>query len=547
MELLDSMNIEEKIGQMVMVGLDGPELTSSDQEFIDKYKIGNVVFLGRNIIDPKQAQSLTYGLQETASRRRHPIGFLLSIDQEGGVVARLTRGGTVFPGNMALGATRSEEYARRAAKVTADEMLALGFNMNLAPVLDVNSNPNNPGIGVRSFGEDVDMVTRLGVATIEAYQASGVVATAKHFPGKGDVTVDSHLDLPTVPHNRERLERVEFAPFAASIRAGVGAVMTAHVFFPAVEAEPDLPATLSRKVLTGLLREELGFGGVLLTDDLFMGAIAKRFSIDEAAVRALEAGADIALLCHNQAEQAVAIEGIWDAVRSGRISEERVDESVRRILGLKERFGLLAPERYLVRRSLKPVGSPENRRVALEIARDSVTLVANRQALIPMTPEDYPGLVVMSPDIRGLTQVEDGQLAESPLVAEIKRFVPGVRDFGFSQSPDEREIAEAVSFASAKDAVIIGTYNAHLYREQGRLVRALLEALDPNIPVVVVALRNPYDIQQFPSAETYIAAYGFRECTMRAVAELIFGAIAPKGRLPVSIPGICACGAGLTQ
>ena len=161
MELLDSMNIEEKIGQMVMVGLDGPELTSSDQEFIDKYKIGNVVFLGRNIIDPKQAQSLTYGLQETASRRRHPIGFLLSIDQEGGVVARLTRGGTVFPGNMALGATRSEEYARRAAKVTADEMLALGFNMNLAPVLDVNSNPNNPGIGVRSFGEDADMVNRL--------------------------------------------------------------------------------------------------------------------------------------------------------------------------------------------------------------------------------------------------------------------------------------------------------------------------------------------------------------------------------------------------
>lgn len=343
MGLLDSMSLEEKIGQMVMVGFEGPELTPSDEEFIGRYEIGNVIFLGRNIVDLAQAESLTHRLQEIASRRRHRVGFLLSIDQEGGVVARLTKGTTVLPGNMALGAIGSEEWASKASEVTADEMMALGFNMNLAPVLDINNNPDNPGIGVRSFGEDVSLVTRLGVASIEACQSLGVVATAKHFPGKGDVTVDSHLDLPTVAHSRERLENFEFAPFDAAIRAGVGAVMTAHVFFPAVEPEPDLPATLSRNVLTGLLREELGFEGVLITDDLFMGAIVKRYSIGEAAVRALVAGADIALLCHGRAEQAAAIEAILDAARVGKISRERVDESVGRILRLKDRFGLLDP------------------------------------------------------------------------------------------------------------------------------------------------------------------------------------------------------------
>ncbi|MEA4883157.1 MAG: glycoside hydrolase family 3 protein [Clostridia bacterium] len=538
------MSLEEKIGQMVMVGFDGPDLTSSDEEFVRRYQVGNVIFLGRNVVDPVQAQSLTYRFQSIASERQHPMGCLLSIDQEGGVVARLTNGETVFPGNMALGATRSEEFVRKAAEVTANEMKALGFNMNLAPVLDINNNPNNPGIGVRSFGEDTCLVTRLGVAAIEAYQGSGVVATAKHFPGKGDVTVDSHLDLPTVPHPRERLESTELAPFAAAIRAGVGAVMTAHVFFPAVEPEPDLPATLSYNVVTRLLREELGFAGVSLTDDLFMGAIAKRFTVGEAAIRAFEAGADIALMCHVQAEQAKAIEAICDAVRAGRISEERVDQSVGRILLLKERYGLLDPDAYLAHRSLEFVGCQENRRLALDIARESVTLLANGQGLIPMKPEDYPNLSVISPDIRGLTQVENDQLLEPPLAIAIRRFAPQARGFTFPQSHGAGQIADAVNLARSSDAVVVGTYNAHLHEEQGVLVRALL---DTGVPVVVVAMRNPYDIQQFPTAKAYIAAYGFRECTMQAVAEVIFGVTKPRGRLPVAIPGIHDYGNGLTS
>jgi beta-N-acetylhexosaminidase len=534
---------EEKIGQMLMVGIAGPELTPADQEFISKYKIGNVVLLGRNIVDPAQAQSLNHRFQEIASKRRIPAGFLVSVDQEGGVVARLTRGETVLPGNMALGATGSEELAEEAAKITASEMLALGFNMNLAPVLDINNNPRNPAIGVRSFGEDPSLVARLGAAMIRVYQDLGVVATAKHFPGKGDVTVDSHLDLPTVAHARERLESVELVPFAAAVKAGVEAVMTAHVFFPAVEPEPDLPATLSRNVLMGLLRKELGFEGLILTDDLFMGAITKRFTLGEAAVRAIEAGADIVLLCHDQAQQAAAIEAVWDAARNGRLSEERLDESCRRIVGLKARYGLLDPDRYLSRRCLERVGGEENRRAALEIARRSVTVLRNERGLIPMAPRDRRNLSVISTDIRGLTQVEDGQLSESPLAAAVRRFVPGARAYAFSQSPDAEQTAQAVKLALSSDVVVMGTYNAHIFREQGSLVRAVL---DTGVPVVVVAMRNPYDVERFPAVKTYIAAYGFRECTMQAVAEIIFGVTRPQGKLPVTIPGIFPGGAGLT-
>lgn len=321
--------------------------------------------------------------------------------------------------------------------------------------------------------------------------------------------------------------------------------MTAHVFFPAVEPEPGIPATLSRSVLTGLLRDELSFEGVVLTDDLFMGAISKRFSPGEAAIRALEAGADMVLLCHYQVEQGKAIQAVRDAVRQGRLSMERVDEAVGRVVALKARYGLLDPERYLSLRGLERVGSQENRRAALQIARQSVTLLANGQGLIPLTPEKCGNILVMSPDIRGLTQVEDEQLSGSPLLGAISRFVPGARSFVFSLSPGAVEIEEAVKLAlsSDVDVVVVGSFNAHLYEQQGALVNALLGT---GVPLIVVAMRNPYDIEKFPAVKTYIVAYSFRECTMQAVAEVIFGVTKPGGKLPVSIPGMYACGSGLT-
>ena len=558
--LMESMSVEDKIGQMIMVGSDGQSLTPELEGHLNEIHAGNVIFLGRNYANPQQMWEFTNALQRMASRRPAPVGLFTAIDQEGGVVARLLNGVTVFPGNMALGATGRAGYARSAAKATAQEMLQLGLNMNLAPVLDVNNNPSNPAIGVRSYGESPELVGEMGAEAIAASQSTGVLATAKHFPGKGDVAVDSHIDLPHVPHSRERLDQVELAPFRAAIAAGVGAIMTAHVTFPAIEPEPLLPATMSQKVLQGLLREELGFRGIIITDDLFMGAISKSYGLAEAAIRSINAGADIVLMCHKPDEQAIAIEAIWEAARSGRIAMDRIESSVRRVLSVKALFGILTPPV----RARKPqgVGSQANRRLALEIARESVTVVLDRDGIIPFSLGGGTGagagdgrcadgaggavcgagrdsrsdveVLVISPDIKNLTMVEDTGSHGSPLAKAVRRFVLEASDITVSQSPSDNEIEDAATAASGRDLVIVGTHNGHLYPAQAALVRRVTQA---GSPVVVVGMRNPYDVRDFPEIGTYIAAYSFRECSMRAAAEIIFGFTVPSGQLPVTIHG----------
>lgn len=547
--LMESMSVEEKIGQMIMVGFDGQSLTPELESHLNEIHAGNVIFLGRNYANPQQMWEFTSALQRMASRRPAPVGLFTAIDQEGGVVARLLNGVTVFPGNMALGATAQTHYARRAAEVTAQEMLQLGLNMNLAPVLDVNNNPGNPAIGVRSYGESPELVAAMGAEAVAASQSAGVLATAKHFPGKGDVTRDSHIDLPHVAHSRERLNRVELAPFQAAIAAGVGAIMTAHVTFPAIEPEPLLPATMSQKVLQGLLREELGFRGIIITDDLFMGAISKSYGLAEAAIRSINAGADIVLMCHKPDEQAIAIKAVWEAARSGRISMDTIDSSVRRVLSVKALFGILTPP--VLTNMPKGVRSLANRKLALEIARESVTVVMDRDGIIPFSPggggadggackagrddRNEVDVLVISPDIKNLTMVEDTGSHGSPLAKAVRMFVPGASDITVSQSPSDQEIEAAATAASGRDLVIVGTHNGHLYPAQAALVKRVAQA---GSPVVVVGMRNPYDVSDFPEIGTYIAAYSFRECSMRAAAEVIFGFTVPSGRLPVTIPGV---------
>lgn len=531
--LLNSMTLEEKIGQMIMVGFEDQSLTSELESHLNRFHIGNVIYLGRNISNNVQLWAFNRDLQRMAARRRVPIGMLTSIDQEGGIVARLLRGVSVFPGNMALGATGSADYARRASEVMAREMLELGLNMNLAPVLDVNNNPDNPAIGVRSYGEDAGLVSALGTAAIEGSQSAGVMATAKHFPGKGDVTIDSHIDLPRVPHGRDRLNRVELVPFKAAIAAGVGAIMTAHVTFPAIEPEPLLPATMSRNVLTGLLRDELGFDGVIITDDLFMGAISKSYGLAEAAIRSIIAGADIALMCHNPHEQPAAIQAVVEAARSGRIPPERIESSVRRVLEAKARFGILEP--LISEAEPQGVGSPANRSLALEIARKAISVVQNEHGIVPFDLSRGRNVLVVSPDIKSLTMVEDTESHGSPLAKAVRAIVPDAQDISISQSPSDEEIDKAVASAAGRDLVIVGTHNGHLYSRQAMMVHRLAQA---GAPIVVVGMRNPYDVKDFADVGTYIAAYSFRDCSMQAAAEVIFGSVVPSGVIPVTVPGL---------
>lgn len=343
--------------------------------------MGGLILFDKNIADVTQLTTFTHDIQREAG----DIPLFLSIDQEGGVIKRIP-GGTNLPGQMALGATGDATLAEAAGQLTGEELKALGIQINFAPVLDINSNPDNPIIGIRSFSSDADLVTRLGLATIKGLQQSGVMAAVKHFPGHGDTTVDSHLGMPVLAHNRERLDAVELKPFRAAIKNGVEMIMTAHIAFPAIDNEHvtslkdgesvPIPATLSKKVLTGLLRGELGYEGLIVSDAFTMNAIAEHFGENQSVERAVSAGVDIILM---PKDSVTAHQTLVNAVNNGTIKDETIHASVKRILEMKAKYGLFEHSQTLTQKLTQLngiIGSKEHRAVEQNIAERAVTVPA---------------------------------------------------------------------------------------------------------------------------------------------------------------------------
>mgnify|MGYP003958829389 CR=1 FL=1 len=553
-ELVKRMTLEEKIGQMVLCGFTGTEPSADIERLIRDEAVGGVILFARNVQSTEQVARLNRSLQAAASiAGRLPLW--ISIDQEGGMVARITDGVALMPGAMAIAAGGSAEDAYEAASISGRELKALGINLNFAPVLDVNNNPANPVIGVRSFGEDPGRVAELGVATIHGLQEAGVVATAKHFPGHGDTHVDSHLALPTVAHALERLELVELRPFREAIAAGVDAIMSAHIVFPAYEPAK-LPVTLSHAALTGLLRGELGYQGVIMTDCMEMNAIAEHFGTVEAAVMAVEAGADLVLISHSHERQLGALEALRLAVLAGRIREERIDRSVERLLALKARRGVLAPaaaggvpggtaaeepQDEAVEPALVPplVGCEAHLAAAQRISEASITVVRNERGLLPLAKDR--SLVVIS--VEAAVQSEVDELLEAPLslgkalvelgACETEWLVP-LRKVGELKE----ELVRSALFA---DQVVVATYNAYLEPDQAELIRALqARGKDP----IVVALRSPYDLLAFPDVGAFMAVYESRPLALRSAAKVLTGGIPAAGRLPISLGGQATAGSG---
>lgn len=538
------MTLEEKVGQMFMIDVYGRTPTDPDYEdenlrsgrgvrnfaeAIQRYHVGGFIYFNWNgnigiPLDPQQVQSLSNGLQQLARQQRVPIPLLIATDQEGGIVARVRQPATEFPGNMALGATRSPELAEAAARITARELRALGINMNLAPVLDVNVNPANPVIGVRSYGEDPELVARLGVAQVRGYQGEGVIATVKHFPGHGDTDVDSHYGLPIIHHDRETLERVDLRPFREAIAAGVDAVMTAHIVVPALD-DAGLPATLSRPILTDVLREELGFDGVIITDALGMQG-AQVLPPERIPVEAIKAGADILLM---PPDVSLAFQAVVGAVRRGEISERRIDQSVYRILELKMRRGLFAWD-LPGAADLALLGTAEGQAVAREAADRSITLLRHEGSVLPLGRGTR--VTVVGPRTAG------AELLASELAAKGL----AVTALGTGLNPTASEQDEAVRRAAAADAVVVTTYNAPSYPGQGQLVGRLVAT---GKPVIVAATRNPYDAMVLPATAGYLATYGHQPVSLAALARVLVGEVNPSGRLPVTVPGLFDYGAGL--
>ena len=556
--LLQRMTLEEKVGQLFVVeayGRDARNVSATavagnqrlygvntPADVIDKYKPGGVIYYTAargpdNIGDPRQIATLSNGLQDVATTQRQPIPLLISTDQEGGaLVARLTAPATQMPGNMALGAGRSADDAHRSADVIGTELAAVGINQDLAPVADVNVNPANPVIGIRSVGEDPDLVSELVAAQVDGYHDGGVAAVAKHFPGHGDTATDSHFGLPEVTHTREQLEEIDLPPFQAAIESGVDSIMTAHVVLRSVDPS-GVPATMSEPILTGLLREELGYDGLIITDALDMGGATSTFPHDVAPVQALKAGADQLLL---PPDFDIAYNAVLNAFRSGEISMERLDESVYRVLRLKTQRGLFDDPFVNVRKAEKVVGAPDHLADAQEITDRTTTLVKNDAGLLPLSDEPRNVLVTGW----GLTTTATLGNAISQRGQTVQVFETGL-------TPGTTQINGAVTRALASDMVVVSTNNAANVNintglptpsaaAQQALVNALLAT---GKPVIVSGMRNPYDISYLTAAPTYLATYGYTAHQMESLTRVLFGEVNPSGKLPVTIPRADGTGA----
>lgn len=529
-QLVQEMTVAEKVGQMIMVGFPGTSPPPAALDLVAEQAIGGVIYFSRNVENPRQTARLSADLQEAAGTTRLGVPLAIAIDQEGGIVVRMPsdRGYAHFPGNMALGAAADAGLARRAAAAMACEMRAVGVNLNLAPVLDVNNNAANPVIGVRSYGAGPELVAALGAAAVAGYQDGGVAACGKHFPGHGDTAVDSHLDLPVVPHGRTRLGQVELVPFQAAIAAGIDAIMTAHIFLPEIEPEAGLPATLSPRVMTGLLRRELGFDGVLCTDCLEMKGVTRSFTPEEIALRAVDAGVDALLVSHTYAVQRAMLETLLAAVRSGRISAERVAASAYRILRMKQQRAMgLAPAPDT---APDLVGTAEHRELALQVARRAVTLGWDDGAL----PLRAGGKVaVVLPQAVMITMVEDSGAVLAPFVKLLERELGTVEVVTCPLDMQGFDAGALAQRLGPGGTVLFGAVMAGRYGAQAEAAAALQAA---GCRVVVLGRRMPYDLAHFRSvAAAAVAVYDDSPAMFQAGVEVLLGRLGAGGRSPVPI------------
>lgn len=335
-EQIKEMSIEEKIGQMVTVGIDGPILDDNSRKLVEEHYVGGVIIFGRNVESPNQLLNLLNSLKDANSKNTIPL--FISVDEEGGRVSRMPKEINKLPTNRKIGQINNKEFSYKIGTILAEELRMFGFNMDFAPVLDIDSNPKNPVIGDRAFGADSAIVSELGVQTMKGIQSGGVISVVKHFPGHGDTSVDSHIGLPTIDHDLERLKSFELVPFKKAIENDADAIMVAHILLNKID--PDYPSSLSRIIITDILRKELGFEGVVISDDMTMGAIVENYEIGDATIKAIDAGTDIVLVAHGFENSLAVINSIKEALANRTITEERLNESVYRILKLKEKYNL---------------------------------------------------------------------------------------------------------------------------------------------------------------------------------------------------------------
>ncbi len=518
--IYNGLTPEQRVGQLLVLGFGGTELDDRARALLLDKKPGAVALFARNVGNRRQVRALTDAVRAQMDGQIPPF---VAVDQEGGNVLRLRERTTLLPSAMALGATRSAALSETAGRAMGRDLHALGFNMNFAPVLDVNSNPHNPVIGVRSFGEDPEQVSTLGAAFIAGLRASGVAAVAKHFPGHGDTREDSHFKLPSVNHDLARLEQVELAPFRRASQEGLASIMAGHLALPLITESPGLPASLSRVVLTDLLRRRVGFGGIIMTDGLEMEAVAGRMGVGRAAVAAVKAGADMVMVLWFPEKKTEVQRALMAAVQSGEIPADRLEDAVLRVLGEKARLGLLAP--------VPPppaLAGPRTLGVDDQVAAASVTLLRNQGDVVPLSADQQ--VLVVAPD----------RTFPRALQQRLRHVRTMLLPTTAGRDRQRQALVEALRLGRRADVVVVAVNND----VQLGLARALM-ADRPGRPVVVVSLLSPYVLADIPTVDAYLCTYSYLRPSQVAAARVLTGHAQARGRLPVTIPGVAARGDGI--
>lgn len=526
-------NIHKQAGQLFVVGFDGKQMTDHIKHMIHTYHIGAVILFARNIGTPKEILQLTNDLQYEAKKAGYKRPLLICLDQENGVVRRIENNITQLPGAMTLGATHKPENAFKVGTLTAKELKALGINWNLSPTIDINNNPKNPVIGVRSFGDNAQTVATFGVQLMQGMQSEGIATTLKHFPGHGDTSTDSHFSMPVIKHSLEQLKENELIPFTECINNGADAVLTAHVAFPQLTNKLDLPATLSHEIVTGLLRDKMNFNGVITTDCMEMDAIAKGVGTVNAATKAIQAGVDFVMVSHTQETQENAIKKVATAIQNGEISTDRIYESTKRINELKDKYTNWNNFNFDEIVSVPSfVGSDEHLKIATDIYQQGVTIVRNHNT-IPLAKNK--NVLIISPQRGGSLAVEHDEHANYDFGDIFKHHIPDASVIQIPNEPDEQLIDSITVKAENFDVVIIGTVSLTPTNKQIALIQAFIKQ---GIEVIAVAIRNPYDIIYLPNEVAYVCTYEFSALAIDIAAQAILNNIKVSGTLPVHITNV---------
>ena len=564
---LKRMSLDEKVGQLLVSSFQSTFMSTDSEEFerlakaVHEYHVGGFHVFGGSELAPSVLLNPAYGtvtlgqpLEAASTLNRlqaiAPVPLLNTADFEAGAGFRIM-GATAFPRAMAFGAARDEKLAFEAGRVTAEEARALGVHVNFAPVVDVNNNPRNPVINTRSFGEDPALVAQLATAYIRGLQSAGVLATLKHFPGHGDTDVDSHLGLPIIKHPRERLDSVELPPFRAGIAAGAEAVMTGHIEMPAFDPAPDTPTTLSQPIVTGILRKELAFRGLIYTDSMSMQGVTNTHAPGEAAVRAIAAGNDVVL---HSPDDGAAFAALREAVKSGRIAEAQVTASVERILKAKAGAGLHRTKAVNLEAVSTIVGTRSNQAIADQVSQRSITLIKDARNSVPLRiPPDAQVLYL------SVLDYPSGWRIAAPsrtFIRELKARWPNVTAIELSDrtTPSELELVRAMvpRFDAVVASVFVRTASYSGRMDLAASVQRLLQDITRQTsssgrPFVATLFGNPYVATFLPELPAVLLTYDFYDRAEASAVRAIAGEAAIGGRLPIALPGMFEQGFGLTR